>query len=177
MDAPNCRILALAIRARWLGYAVLEGRCELVDWGMTFFQPNSVSEIRATRKRVESLLSSFNPTLIAVARSAVAASHNASSVRSLIRSIRTEARARSIPFQSMNRRYIRDSFLEHDAKSKDEIASVLVNRFPELLWKLPRKRKTWEKENFRMTLFDAVALGLACCSRSSETEFGNSNHR
>jgi hypothetical protein len=107
----------------------------------------------------------------------VAASHNAASVRSLIRSIRTDAHARSIPFQLINRRYIRDSFLEHDAKSKDEIASVLVNRFPELLWKLPRKRKTWEKENFRMTLFDAVALGVACCSRLSETEFSNSNQR
>jgi hypothetical protein len=144
---------------------------------MTFFQPSSSSEIRATRRRMEFLLSSFNPTLIAVARSEVAASHNASSVRTLIRSIRTEARARSIPFQSVNRRYIRDSFLEHDAKSKDEIASALVDRFPELRWKLPRKRQTWQKEHFRMTLFDAVALGVACCSRLSETEFGNPNNR
>ena len=177
MDAPNCRILALAIRARWLGYAVLEDHCELVDWGMTFFQPSRSSEIRATRRRLEFLLSNFSPTLIAIAQSDVVASHSASSVRSLIRSIRTEARARSIPFESMNRRYIRDSFLEHDAKSKDEIASALVDRFPELRWKLPRKRRTWEKEHFRMTLFDAVALGVACCIRLSETELSNFNHR
>jgi hypothetical protein len=147
-----------------------------MDWGMTFFQPNRESEIRAARRRVEFLLSSFNPTLIAVAKSEVAASHNASSVRSLIRSIRTEARAGSIPFQSMNRRHIRNSFLEHDAKSKDEIASSLVDRFPELRSKLPRKRRTWEKEHYRMTLFDAVALGVACCSRSSEAEQGKSKN-
>jgi hypothetical protein len=175
MVAPNYRILALAIRARWLGYAVLEARCELVDWGMTFFQPSSGSEIRATRKRVEFLLSSFDPTLIAVARSEVAASHNASSVRSLMRSIRTEANAKSVPFQSMNRKYIRDSFREFNAKSKHEIASTLVKLFPELRWKLPAKRRTWEKEHFRMTLFDAVALGVASCGRLSETELSNSN--
>jgi hypothetical protein len=175
MDEPNYRIVALAIRARWLGYAVLEGRCQLVDWGMIFFQPSSGGEIRAAKRRVELLVSSFSPALIAVAISEVAASQNASSVRSLIRSIRTEARARSIPFESMNRDYIRDSFLEHEARSKDEIASALANRFPELRWKLPQKRKTWEKEHFRMTLFDAIALGVACWSHRSERPTSESN--
>jgi hypothetical protein len=176
MDIANCRILALAIRARWLGYAVVEGRCKLVDWGMTFFQPNDRTEIRATKRRIDFLLSSFNPTLIAIAASEVAASNNASTVRALVRSIRTKARARSMRFQSVNRKYIRDSFLEHNARSKHEIALALVNRFPELLSKLPQKRKTWEKENFRMTLFDAVASGVACWSRLSEAESSRSNN-
>jgi hypothetical protein len=75
----------------------------------------------------------------------------------------------------MNRGYIRDSFLEHNARSKDEIASALVDRFPELRSKQPGKRKTWEKESFRMTLFDAVALGVACLNHLSETEQSKSN--
>jgi hypothetical protein len=140
---------------------------------MVFFLPTSASEIQTTKRRVESLVSSFNPTQIAVAESEVAASHNASSVRSLIRSIRTNARARSVPFQSIDRKFIRDSFLEFNASSKHEIAMVLVNHFPELRWKLPPKRRTWEKEHFRMTLFDAVAVSLACWSRLSEKRFSN----
>jgi hypothetical protein len=33
--------------------------------------------------------------------------------------------------------------------------------FPELLWKLPPKRRIWESEHPIMAMFDAVALGFA----------------
>ena len=33
--------------------------------------------------------------------------------------------------------------------------------FPESIWGLPPKRQVWQSERLRMTMFDAVALGLA----------------
>ena len=35
-------------------------------------------------------------------------------------------------------------------------------RFPQLTVWLPPARKTWTSENYKMSIFDAAALGLAC---------------
>jgi hypothetical protein len=43
---------------------------------MAFFRPGIVTEISAAKRRVESLILNFNPSLIAVTMSEVAASHN-----------------------------------------------------------------------------------------------------
>jgi hypothetical protein len=37
----------------------------------------------------------------------------------------------------------------------------LAQRFPELAAKLPPKRKIWQSEDYRMSIFDAASLGVA----------------
>lgn len=170
MDNPNRKVLALAVRARWFGFAILDGDCRLIDWGMVFYQGCSTTQIGAAQRRLANLMTTFDPGVIAVAVSGVAASRNAPSVHALVKSLRTESRARSIPFHSVNRKFIRAAFREFNAESKDEIASAIVTLFPELRWKLPSKRKTWEKEHFRLALFDAVAVSVACVKHLSEAK-------
>ena len=41
-----------------------------------------------------------------------------------------------------------------------EIAVAIANRFPDLAPRLPRFRKPWMSEDYRMTIFDAVALAV-----------------
>ena len=43
---------------------------------------------------------------------------------------------------------------------KQEIAIAIAERFPELAPRLPRFRKPWMSEDYRMSIFDAVALAL-----------------
>jgi hypothetical protein len=45
--------------------------------------------------------------------------------------------------------------------NKYHIARAVAKRFPDLAAKLPRKRKIWEKEHYRMRIFDAAAVGVA----------------
>jgi hypothetical protein len=45
-------------------------------------------------------------------------------------------------------------------RTREEIAEALTRIFPELIWHLPPKRKIWQSEHPRMTVFDAIALGL-----------------
>ena len=52
---------------------------------------------------------------------------------------------------------------------KDEIASLLAERFPVLHWELPPKRKIWESEHYRMSIFDAAALAVSCLKQRSTT--------
>jgi hypothetical protein len=168
MDQTNNRILAIAIRARWLGFAVIEGPCTLVDCGMTFFHPKKSIQITAAKGRIESFVLHFEPSEIAVARSELTASRNAPSVRSLMRFLYAIAAARRIPIRMLHRAQIRAAFEEFDAASKEDIAIAITKIFPELSWKLPRKRKTWQKEHFRMALFDAVAVGIASWKCNSD---------
>jgi hypothetical protein len=45
--------------------------------------------------------------------------------------------------------------------TKQQMAELLVMQFPdELASRLPPKRKTWESEDGRMDIFDAVALAV-----------------
>jgi len=55
--------------------------------------------------------------------------------------------------QSALQRY----FLDYRATTKYEIASAVAKLLPELAWQLPRKRKLWESEHYRMAIFDAAA--------------------
>jgi len=44
--------------------------------------------------------------------------------------------------------------------NKDRIASAVAEQFPELLSILPPKRRPWQSEDYRMTIFDAAAVGI-----------------
>jgi hypothetical protein len=50
-------------------------------------------------------------------------------------------------------------------RNKHTIAAVLAERLPELAPKLPTVHKIWMSENYRMSVFDAAALGVAYFSQ------------
>jgi hypothetical protein len=56
---------------------------------------------------------------------------------------------------------VRQTFRNMGCETRDEIAVALARIFPDLLWKLPPKRRAWQSEHPRMAMFDAIALGLA----------------
>jgi len=49
--------------------------------------------------------------------------------------------------------------------NKREVASVLAEQFLALLSKLPPRRKCWQSEDYRMSIFDAAAAGVAYFGR------------
>jgi hypothetical protein len=70
-----------------------------------------------------------------------------------------ESQERRIPVRYVTRRAVEQAFLGHDG-NKHEIATVLAQRFPALAAKLPPKRKCWQSEDYRISVFDAAALGV-----------------
>ena len=103
-------------------------------------------------------------TLLETAESATSTSWDSGKhppVRPILRSVRREASSHLIPVHLIKGAEVRAVFRVFRAKSRHEIATMLAQMFPELLWKLPPKRKIWESEHFRMAMFDTVALGFA----------------
>jgi hypothetical protein len=155
-------ILGIAIRARWLGFGAIDQQNRLLECGMIFYQRRSVSQLKSAKRRLESTISRLSPSRVALLRAELTANDEVSSVRSLVRALRGAVSLGSISMVSVHRDEVRKAFGEGKPKSKDEIASALVGLFPELAWRLPRKRQIWSKEDFRMAMFDAVAAAVAC---------------
>jgi hypothetical protein len=62
--------------------------------------------------------------------------------------------------RSFSRVKVKLVFSESGAQTKQEIAVAIAKRFPELAPRLPRFRKPWMSEDYRMSIFDAVGFGL-----------------
>jgi hypothetical protein len=155
------RIVAIAIRSQRLGFAVLEGSLGLVDWRTVHYQSNSTARISAAVKKLTSLLALSTPSVIVIERSRLLNAPNASNVNRICRFLKREAALRLVPMLFMKRKDVRKAFRDFHARSKDAIAAKLAQMFPELLPKLPPKRKIWHGEHPIMPLFDAVALAVA----------------
>ena len=72
------------------------------------------------------------------------------------------AEKRGVKVLVLSRKQVREVFFAEGMGSKDSLAEILVERFPdELGARLPRKRRTSTSEDHRMAMFEAVALALA----------------
>jgi len=81
-------------------------------------------------------------------------------IERLINDISKLASKRQIKVRSFSRIKVKQTFSECGASNKQEIAIAIANRFPELVPRLPRFRKPWMSEDYRMSIFDAVGLAL-----------------
>ncbi len=151
------RIIAFDIRPHSFGFAILEGPNELLDYGVRSFRSGMNTVQVPPMQKLVTLLDDFQPH--AVVRNRCASNRN--NWASLVtRILEQEARKRRISVASMDRGTVRKLFVGND-RNKHEIASALAQRFPVLASKLPPKRKCWQSEDYRMSIFDAAALGTA----------------
>lgn len=158
---PKSRILAIALRSRRFGFAILEEPLRLLDWGLVFYERSSLSRIEAAKRKVGALIGQCAPSVVVLDRSAALSAQTSGPASTVLNIVRRETSFRSIPVHVIKREHVRATFQYQQARSKHEIASTIADMFPELQWRLPPKRKIWDKEHPRMTTFDAVAVALA----------------
>jgi hypothetical protein len=155
------RILALDLRMRRFGYAVFEGPRRLLDSGATSQVPSGRDPAPVSQWRIGELLKLWTPEAIVVKREVWESLTGKPPVEYFARILTQEAIARSTEIRLLGRDQLAWSFRNLGCQTKYEVASVLVQAFPELAWKLPTERKPWESEDPRMSIFDAAAIGYA----------------
>jgi Holliday junction resolvasome RuvABC endonuclease subunit len=124
-----------------------------------------VKETKSDKKRrslklIDDLIEQYQPNVIVVEDYAGKGSRRCSRIRELINDISKLAAKRKIKVRSFSRAKVKKAFFESGASNKHEIATAIASRFPELAPRLPRFRKPWMSEDYRMSIFDAVAFGL-----------------
>lgn len=153
------RVLAIAPSTRGFGFAVLETEATLVDWGV-----KSVAGDKNGRSlvKVKELIGHYEPGVLVLPDTSRKDSLRAARIRSLCQQIKTMGAAHMVRVVFLSRERVRRAFFADGRGTKHAMAEIIAKRFPEELGtRLPPKRRPWMSEDYRMDIFDAVALALA----------------
>jgi len=153
----NKKILALDPAYRGMGYALIEDHVvRLLDWGTKSCKSNKTALFL---KRTQELISHHHPDIL-VLEDVEGNSRRCKRVQTLIHKIVQLAAKKKIKVRTFSRVHIAATFVHAQAHNKHEIAQTICKFFPELAPRMPRYRVIWRSEDFRMNIFDAVALGM-----------------
>jgi Holliday junction resolvasome RuvABC endonuclease subunit len=153
----DVRVLAIDPSVRGLGFAILEGPNQLIDWGV---KETKTDKKRRSLKLVDELIEQYRPIVIVVEDYEAKGSRRCRRVKALIADISKLAAKKRVKVRKFSRLKVKQTFSGAGASNKYEIAVAIANRFPELAPRLPRFRKPWMSEDYRMSIFDAVGLGI-----------------
>ena len=151
------RSLALAPSARGFGFAVPEGESKLVDWGV---KPATGDKNSHCLAEVEKLILFYCPAVLVLEDAT--SCRRAARIQKLNTQLVELAKQHTIKVKLLTRAKVRGVFFADGEGTKQALAELLAERFPEQLKRrLPPKRRLWDSEAHNMGIFDAVALGLA----------------
>ena len=168
-DTKDIRVLAIDPSTRGFGFAILEGPERLIDWAV---KETKVNKNAKSLKLIDDLIDRYQPNVIVVEDYEGKGSRRCYRVGALINDISKLAAKRKIMVRSFSRAKVKQAFFESGAVNKHEIASAIAKGFPELAPRLPRVRKPWMSEDYRMSIFDAVALATAFFHFQKQTGAG-----
>jgi hypothetical protein len=77
------------------------------------------------------------------------------------RTIVMAVQRRDVPVAVVRRKDAKRYFAARGCRSKNDVARWLITRFPPLAWRLPPKRKLWQREAHSVVIFDAAATAVA----------------
>ena len=151
-------ILAIEPSGRGLAYAAFDEERRLIDWGG--FDPR-INKNQQCLDLSRKLITGFWPKYFVVEDAAAISCRRAARIKELLKTIRILGEDMGCPVYPLARLSVRQWFCRNNAKSKQDIAEAVCQLYPELSPRLPRRRKPWESERYALTLFEAVALGVA----------------
>lgn len=153
----SLRVLAVDPASRGCGFAVAEGYYRLIDWGRKTTRENQNERyIRI----VNDLIERYEPDVLVIEDCGVRGARRCRRVQLLIRALLELAKRKHVRCYRCPRLKVIQAFSPVGARTKHQIAAAIANLFPELAPQLPPLRKPWMNENYRMSIFDAVAFAL-----------------
>jgi hypothetical protein len=155
LNPTPLRILAIDPFASGIGFVVLSGSENLIDWGLRTVRGEKNP---ACLRVVEALILRYSPNVIIVENCQAKGCYHGHRIKDLIEDIAVLARARKAEYRRVTRLTVYKAFSQYGASTKHQIAAELAEQFPELARHLPRPRKPWTSEDARMSIFDALAL-------------------
>jgi len=154
-------VLALDLRHRRFGYAVFQGHRTLLEWGQRVYPAVGSAERELAQRRIARLLDGFRPHLILLTQERWERGHSDAHLIHPLTALQNEARRRQIPLRLIQEKMVRTAFAVFGCDTKAEIAAAVATLYPELFGIVPPPRKPWESQHPRMSVFDAIALGVA----------------
>lgn len=138
-----------------VGFVICEGPKEILDFGIKKVRPISHHKYM---KKVKWLLDYCKPDIVLLLD--YKARKISKRQKRIIDAIVQLSHAQNLNLKTYSKSQIKQTFLSFKAKTKYDIAMVVLNWYPELKDKAPHKRLPWMAEHYQMGVFDAFALML-----------------
>src|SRR5436309_16062120 len=147
------RILALDPHPRSFGYVVVENSSRLLDWGVSSYRGKYDAANVLVCKRMRQLLDLWRPAALVLHNPVKKSPRPNPKKDRLLEQFVTEPKSRRIIVRAPVK-----SSADYKGKilTKYENARRVAERFPVLTRALPPKRKAWESEHYRMSIFTAA---------------------
>lgn len=152
MKRRPLRLLAIDLTAKGFGFALLDAKLGLLDWG---FSSLPAHDDLAFLERLSKRVDRGRPTALVL--------ENFAPVKARVAAIRRSglairlAQERPIGLCQVSKSIVQGIL---GPATKAEIAEALAEKFPELKPRIPGERKRWQAEDERMHVFDALALAV-----------------
>lgn len=165
--AEFTRVLAVDVASRGLAFALLEGPLTIIDWGFH----NNVHDDRDARclAQLLSMFIKFRPDVLVI-EDFRHTKRRSGRVRRLTNSFAAAAEEHRIGCDRVPWKEVRADF--PTCRNKYEIAHVLAERFPDIKHVCPPMRKSWETEDPRFNIFDALGLATTLMARAKKNGNG-----
>jgi hypothetical protein len=152
----HIRVLGIVASTRGVGFAVMEGKNILVDWGVKTVKGDKNT---GSLSKVANLMDHYKPDAIVLENTRSAGSRRRSRVQALTQEIAALAESEKINVKQFSRKQLNLGFINDGPGTKHALAEHLAAHFrDDLGLLLPPKRKCGMNEDCRMDIFDAVAL-------------------
>lgn len=155
------RILAIDPISRGVGFVVLEeDQLQLVDWGIRVCTRRNGRNGPPCPRVLRHLIARYEPSVVVIEGNESVTSLRYEALGAFVTAVTDVLDTSGLPIRTYSRDGIRQVFSRFGAITKEEIARTLVARFPELAPDQPPRRKMWESEDPRMSIFDALSLAV-----------------
>lgn len=153
------KILAIDPGTREMGVALLEGE-KLIHYGVKAIK-RSLSpheRLKEGRQIILRLINDFKPDTLVVEKTFFGNNRNASLLNIFVDEIMAIGKRKGLRVVTYAPNTVKKIICGNGRASKEEVAKVIVSKYPELKVYLIQDRK-W-KERYHQNMFDAVALGV-----------------
>lgn len=159
MFRKNSKILAIDPGTRVMGIAFLDDNKLIYHGVKTIKKGKSPHETLKTGKKIIlRLIEDFRPNTLVVEKAFFANNRNAALLNVFVDEIKSIAKRKKLAYLSYAPSTVKKYICGNGRASKDEVARVIVSKFPELKVYLTQDR-AWKELHFQ-NMFDAVALGM-----------------
>src|SRR6266496_2562873 len=151
------RVLALDLHPRRFGYVVLEGPDRLLDWGVRSYRRKGKPSDALIPTRLRPLLESWDLSVLILHSPTIKPRLVDRGQGRVLKRIAMEAKKYRVHLRIPKEGPRKD---QNSRLTKYENAQLVAGRFPVLRSILPEKRKPWESEDYRISIFTAAALAM-----------------
>lgn len=149
------RVLGIYPNSFGFGFALMQGALSVIDKGMVKVKPACNTTALTKMKK---LIEKYEPERVIVEDFEANRLGKSPRVKQLIRSLQSYLKVKEIPVNLYSREQIRLVFDIWNARTRYEIAEVIVRNIPKLRMLLFDKPKYPKSEAYGSALFDAVSL-------------------